>query len=414
MPGEPGGAADVTINAQLFGRNPKIDAAVFAFIEDLPSFPAPDVLANPLRRAKSLVSLLTDDAVPGGPMLADAGENLSQALNARLDGLAAEHAAAVQANIDNIEMAGIRRTSVAISGDTISTSTRVEETAARDMDRNTRRVLNSIKDGVGKDYLRYRVSLSGPDADIRKIRTSIAALLMIDGVASEVEKRATKWAQDRFSEFAVEIKNTTGATKDAYLKVKEQTSAPEQTTIELTTTLKAPVKDSNRADAIDLPTFTGHLYALSGGKFPAKLNDWESKVLETELGRPSFVAWYRNPSRAVPSSLRIAYKDDSGDWGSLQVDFIIISRRDDGSLAASIVDPHGDHLADAKAKLRGLADYAEKFGDSYIRIEGIAKIPDGRLRSLDLLSPKVREAVRQFGGGKVTSLYESSVAEDFK
>ena len=42
------------------------------------------------------------------------------------------------------------------------------------------------------------------------------------------------------------------------------------------------------------------------------------------------------------------------------------SRRDDGSLGASIVDPHGDHLADAKAKPRGLANYAERFDDRFV------------------------------------------------
>jgi len=132
------------------------------------------------------------------------------------------------------------------------------------------------------------------------------------------------------------------------------------------------------------------------------------------LKRPSFVAWYRNPSRAAPSALRIAYTDDADKWGSLQVDFIVISRRDDGSLAASIVDPHGDHLADAKAKLRGLADYAERFGHRYVRIESIAKVTDGRLRSLDLLDAKVRDAVRKFEGGRVTALYESASATDYQ
>ena len=112
-----------------------------------------------------------------------------------------------------------------------------------------------------------------------------------------------------------------------------------------------------------------------------------SLLTGTGLERKSFVAWYRNPSRATLSALRIAYQDDAGKWGSLQVDFVIISRRDNGSLAASIVDPHGDHLADAKAKLRGLADFAEKFGE-YIRIESIAKVTDGQLRSLDLLTPR--------------------------
>ncbi|MGH9896161.1 MAG: hypothetical protein ACREA0_30055 [bacterium] len=83
-------------------------------------------------------------------------------------------------------------------------------------------------------------------------------------------------------------------------------------------------------------------------------------------------------------------------------------------MAVSIVDPHGDHLADAKAKLRGLADYAERFGDRYIRIESIARVRDGRLRSLDLLNEKVRDTVRKFEGGKVTALYESPSADDYQ
>src|SRR5439155_4157368 len=99
---------------------------------------------------------------------------------------------------------------------------------------------------------------------------------------------------------------------------------PEETGIELTVNLKAATKDSNKEDAKDLPAFGGHLYADGKGKFPAKLNDWETAVIETELQRPSFVSWYRNPSRAAPAALRIAYQNDAGKWGSLQVDFIII------------------------------------------------------------------------------------------
>jgi len=237
---------------------------------------------------------------------------------------------------------------------------------------------------------------------------------MIDGIAHAVEAVATKWVQGHFARFAVEIKNMTGATRDAYLKVREQISKPEETGIDLTDNLKAATKDSNAEDARDLPTFADHLYSDNKGRFPAKLNDWETTVIETELKRPSFVAWYRNPSRSAPSALRIAYEDDAGKWGSLQVDFIIISRRDDGTLAASIVDPHGDHLADAKAKLRGLAGYAEKFGHRYIRIDSIVKAADGRLRSLDLLDAKVRDAVRKFEGGKVSRIYESSYASDYR
>ena len=77
-------------------------------------------------------------------------------------------------------------------------------------------------------------------------------------------------------------------------------------------------------------------------------------------------------------------------WASLQPDFIVVSRRSDGSLGASIVDPHGDHLADARAKLRALAAFAEQFGDRFVRIESVAKVDDGSLRVLDLGDPAVR------------------------
>lgn len=89
-----------------------------------------------------------------------------------------------------------------------------------------------------------------------------------------------------------------------------------------------------------------------------------------------------------------------------------MSRKDDGTLAASIVDPHGDHLADAKYKLRALADYAEQYGSEFLRIESIAKAADA-LRVLDLKEPSVRAAVRSFEGGKVTALYESEAARDY-
>ena len=93
--------------------------------------------------------------------------------------------------------------------------------------------------------------------------------------------------------------------------------------------------------------------------------------------------------------------------GSREPDFIVVSRRSDGTLGASIVDPHGDYLADARAKLQALAEFAEQFGDRFVRIESVAKVDDGSLRVLDLGDPIVRADVLAFQGGKVTTLYQS-------
>ncbi len=413
-PGEPGAAAEVVINARLFERNPHLDADVFAFVEALPSWPRPDSLASPLRRAKTLAKLLTD-ASSGSALLPDASERLTKALNAKLDGLMAEHAEAVERKVRDIETAEIRQTSIGAStGEVLATKTRSIRTAARDIDRDTRRVIGSVREGVAKDFMKYRVDKAGVGEDVLDIRTRVAALLLVEGVVAEVEQTATKWVQVQFATFAVEISNTTGAARDGYLKVKEQTSEQEETSIELTVTLKAPTKEAKKDDAKDLPTFTKHLYADPDGRFPAALNDWETRVIETETARPSTVAWYRNPSRPAPSSLRIGYPTDADGWGSLQVDFIVVSHRDDGSLGASIVDPHGDHLADAKAKLRGLARYAERFGDRFVRIHAIGAGSDGVLRTLELRDPNVRDAVDAFEGGKVTVLFDSDLAAEYQ
>jgi len=412
-PGELGEVVDIVINARLFGRNPSLGDEVFEFVEALPSFPQPDALASPLRRAKALIQLLTDDS-SGPALMPDAGAKFDATIYALLDGLAAQHKQAVAENVRNIETVEIRRTSLTAGGETLATSTRTEETALADIDHDTRKIVNSVKEGVGKGYLAYRVRGTDVDGDELMIRTEVAALLLVDGVTRAVEEAAEKWVQDRLSQFAVEIKNTTGATKAAYMRVKEQASKQEVTGVELPTTLKAPTQETNKPDAPNLPTFAGHLFSDEKGMFPAKLNDWETTVIETEVDRPSFVAWYRNPSRAGVSALRIGYEDEAGKWGSLQVDFIVVSRRTDGQLAASIVDPHGDYLADAWAKLRALADYAERFGDRFVRIESIAKASDGTLRKLDLLNNKVRHAVRTFGGGKVSVLYESAGSEEYK
>jgi len=400
---------------RVFERNPEVPVEVFDFVESLPSVPTPDAAASPLRRAKNLVLLLADDG-DGPALVPDAGARLTKRLDARLDGLAAEHAEAVAAGVEDLRTAVVRREGVTPTGEAGGVdgaggaTTRLLDTHVKDIDRDTRRIIDSVREGVGKGYYAHRAARADPDGNRLDVRLEVAALLRIDGVVASVEAAATEFVTEHLAKFAVEIKNTTGATRDAYRKVQEQTSAPETVTVELRANEKTATED---AAGEDLPTFEGHLYADADGRYPAELNDWETEVVTTETSRPSFVAWYRNPSRATPNALRIAYRDDAGAWASLQVDFVVVSRRDDGSLGASIVDPHGDHLADALAKLRALAGFAETHGESFVRVVSVARGTDGSLRALDLLEPHVRDAVLAFDGARVTALYDSPAATPY-
>ena len=396
--------ATVVRAPMMFERNVLLDPAVLAFIEGLPSVPTPDRSASPLRRARTLARLLADDG-SGAPLIADAGAALTERLNLRLDGLAAEHAADVDVNVADLLITEVAKSRITTVGEDLGTDPVVIEVAthARDVARDAQRAINSVREGVGKAWFAHRL-IAEPGADRDAIRIRCAALLRVDGIAATIESTATDWVKERLDQFRVQILNTVGATRDAFTRVQEQASVPEAVTVQLRQNERAATKD---AKGDDLPHFRGHVFADAVGTFPVALNDWERTVVEAELARDGFEAWYRNPGSATPASLRIAYQNDEDGWASLQPDFIVVSRRSDGTLGGSIVDPHGDHLADARAKIRALASFAEQFGDRFVRIESVAKVEDGSLRVLDLVDPAVRAEVRAFQGGKVTALYQS-------
>ncbi len=397
-------AAAVVRAPHIFDRNARLEPDVFEFVGGLPSIPTPDRTASPLRRARTLARLLADDA-GGALLLANAGAALTERLNARLDGLAAEHKASASANVDDMLAAEVRRSRITTVGEDTGAEPEVRRIAthARDVARDSQRIINAIPEGVGKAWFAHRLAV-GPKADRDTTRVWCAALLRLDGTRGTIDATATGWVQEQLDRFRVAIANTTGATRDAYTRVREQTTSPEVVSVELRANERAATKDRN---GDDLARYAGHLYADKTGMFPVDLNDWERRVVEAELDRDGFVAWYRNPGSATPASLRIAYQNDGGEWASLQPDFIIVSRRGDGTLAASIVDPHGDYLADARAKLQALAVFAEQFTHRFVRIESVAEVEDGSLRVLDLADPAVRAEVLTFQGGKVTALYQS-------
>lgn len=396
---------------RVFDRNPRLDTSVFTFVDEIPSVPTPDRTASPFRRARALARLLADD-VAGPALLPDAANELTARLNATLDGLAAEHRAAVDKGIEDLLAMTLRRTRLNTVGEDVGPGPEIRTIAthAADVARDAQRIINAMPEGVGRTWFAHRVQ-EEPSGDRATIRVRCAALLRLDGVRDRLEEVATAWVKDQLHKHRVAIKNTTGATRDAYTRVMEQTTAPEAVTVQLRLNERAATKDR---DGEDLPTYPGHLFADADGAFPVDLNDWERRVVEAEIARPGFVAWYRNPGTATPASLRIAYQNDAGEWASLQPDFIVVSRRTDGSLGASIIDPHGDHLADARAKLRALADFAERHDGRFVRIDSIAKVDDGSLRVLDLTDPEVRAEVRAFEGGKVTALYQSERSRPYQ
>jgi hypothetical protein len=87
-----------------------------------------------------------------------------------------------------------------------------------------------------------------------------------------------------------------------------------------------------------------HLMSDDRGQFPlTSLNNWERRIVLTELARPNVRGWYRNPARAAVDSLGIAYRDDNtANWRSMHPDFVFFHEVG-GKIVASILDPQHAH-----------------------------------------------------------------------
>ena len=135
-----------------------------------------------------------------------------------------------------------------------------------------------------------------------------------------------------------------------------------------------------------------HLYAEADGGYFTYLNGWERAVLDEELERPEVVAWFRNQLGADQWRLAVPYYKGE-DAHLMYPDLIVFRQSKDEGLVADILDPHW-LKDDAAAKVKGLADYAEKHPDAPLgRVEAIAVI-DKHIRRLDLSEEQNRSAVR--------------------
>jgi len=277
--------------------------------------------------------------------------------------------------------------------------------------RRASRILSPDLSRTYAEYLAAKGDPDSPEESLMNAHTDIAALGLVPDVKEYLDAEAEKLAKAWLNEYRVAIKGLSDERQEAYRQIREMSTEPQD--IDLTkpkSWMEPTVAREANGDEHPLPTRKHHLLCDTAGNFPADLNSsWEKDVLDREMNRAGFVAWYRNPSSASQESLAVAY-DDGNIIKMVRPDFIFFSERADGTTGAVIVDPHGFHLGDALPKLRGLANYAEKHSSEYQRIESVAKIGD-KLRVLDLTSHAVRIAIADAVDAK--RLYEGAHASDY-
>lgn len=385
--------------------NPAISQAVWERFSAIPSVTIPKKNVKPIRRLTALATALSKDH-----LVDEAVDQAHKHLHAVLDGRAVQYREKLEkAREDVLTMEG-EEVRGRIGGEFSyrAFSVSADPRAIEDYYRASTRVLSPA---LCTSYVDHLVGPDGDEDELLEAHITIASLGRVHEIAQAVEVEADALARDWLTKTRVARKGLTDERQAEYDRLESMSATPEP--ISLTTPKNAQADTKVRhpdGTEADLPIREMHLLASADGTFPIALNEWERKVLDSEAAQPGFQGWYRNPERAAKESLAVAYKDEVGDWKALRPDFIFFGTNNDGSVAVDLVDPHGHHLSDALPKLRGLAEFAERFADYFRRVESVAET-GGVLRVLDITKPRVRQAIRDAQSAK--ALYESEVASDY-
>ena len=390
----------VIVNPVVLERNDNIADEVYGLLESLPTYLVPGrVFRTQIARLMSLATLLSGDHI--------LEEAIDQALALMKGVLTTQRAAAesdgtFSAGLDRVRSVQLVESAALLSAETMDDLPDGSEDTIELDDNNIDDLFKVAKrklpEGLALSYFSDLVEVQGDDDfDPTSAKAEVAVLALTGEVVKAVEASAEHQAGAWLKKYQPSIAKLTDARRAKYEDVRRDARSPELATLDLT---PRTVSDS----AMRWPK---HLLAeASTGLFPTTpsiLKGWETQVVQRELADTDLVAWYRNPVGGS-ATIRIPYESQQT-RRPMYPDLVLFHQTDEG-LRASLVDPHGYHLADAAAKLRGLAVYAAQHGGSYYRIEAVVET-GGQLMALDLKSEAVRQGVATLSDDGVEDFFKT-------
>lgn len=399
----------ILVNPEEMLANSTVPEAVWEKFLSLPSKTLPKRQAKPITRLTYLAhELAFDEILPSAGALAHS--EMHKALNA-----------ARERYKDQIVEA--RKAILSVEGRTLHANLTDKKMSFNDfleiadfavVDDVYRRASRGISQNLANSYSELLAKNSGNSENFEEALmdayATVAALSLgpeiLVYLVAEAEKLTTEW----LTRYRIAIKELSDQRQDVYREIYEMSTTPMDVDLARPTSWLQPtsVREVDGSER-SLPHYKKHMLCNANGLFPESFNSWEIDVLTIELSRCNTIAWYRNPARASQDSLGVTY-EDAGEVKMIRPDFIFFAQLSDGSIVADIVDPHGTQFSDSMPKLRGLAHYAEFFGEHYRRIDAVAKIGE-IYKVLDLKETKVRDAIAS--ATSITELYSSTVASEY-
>jgi len=395
----PPSASRVLIEPVTMLWNKKVPKSVATCLASLPSEAAPREAAKPIKRLFRMAAELAIDDIAADPTA-----TAKDQMVAVLDGQLAQHKKDVGDGVEELMTADIARLTADRLKDSSSEVMVQLDADDRTIDDAFKKAIREFGQEIATDYV-TRLALEGgeneEEIDLYRAKAKVAILASLPEVGDSFDDAAEKLVEEWFAEHHAAIKNLKEDRRSRYEDIREQASDPQKVEIVVPVSRIEQTFALEDGKKTELETVKKHVLSDDSNNFPIeKLGSWETEIMKKEIGRGATVGWYRNPSGAARDALRVPWHDGQR-WRSMQPDFLFFGKKDSGEIGASILDPHSHHLGDALPKLRGLADFAEKYGRSFVRVEALSMNTDGALGEdtkdhlilLDLTSEKVRDAI---------------------
>jgi hypothetical protein len=403
MPGSAG--KKVLLDGRALMPNPAISEAVWEAWDALPTETLPQRGARPIKRLVTLAQALSLDGLRPGAL-----KEVETEMHAVLDAYATRYAKQLDEAVKEVWDVEVQE----IAGRVGKAGVTYREFVERADDRAIRSGFEVAKKAFGADiaqsYVNH-VAGTDDDDDLRDAYVKAAALAVVKEAREKVDRDAIELTTKWFDEHRVGIKSLVDDRQAAYEEIRAMAVDPQRSFLSRPRTRLedyAVVDDNGQVEVAALAPL--HLMSDENGEFPlSSLNEWEREVVSAELARPDVRGWYRNPSRQAVDSLGIAYNDKAG-WRSMHPDFVFFHEVQ-GAIRASIVDPHGHHLDDAKIKLQALAAFANAYGQAFHRIEAVSQV-NGVLRAIDMQISENRNAILR-GDAPPIELYKPPIGVEY-
>lgn len=236
----------------------------------------------------------------------------------------------------------------------------------------------TLGEGLHLGFAKKRVDAG---ASLAEAKLELFGVLSDATALDNLEKTCAAKFGEVYDKQRDKIAELSDGRRQMYRKLVRNARDPEAETLALPTNMFADKRETKRDK---------HLYVDANGKYPCKLNSWETKVLGEAMSVTSAVGWLRNQPRQ-DWSFSIPYRHHN-EVRPLFPDFLVF-RKAGGKIVADVLEPHAMAYDDSWAKAVGLAEFAKRHGDQgFGRIELITKVGQS-MKRLDLNNTTVRDKV---------------------